>query len=185
MDLINASAEECAWRYNNVVYTFPPNELITVSDAAGHHLARKLAPRGVVAVSYGDNPTEIKLSALREVVAYHRRQIKAHEDQVKVATDQRTPIPAEPESYPAAKIALKVYAPVLEKAENEEKERSEAETSSKMRAALDAGMETVELEDMDQDQLRAMVRSLGAEADMRHGPKKLIAQIKKLRGKGE
>lgn len=180
MDLINASAEVCSWKFDGTVYTFPPNEVVTVKDDAGYHLANKLLDRGVVIVSYGDNPTEIKLSALRAVVAYHQRQVKAHEDQRKVAIDQRNPVPAEPDSYPIAKVALEIYGPALEKAETKKKEETDDELRSRMTDALDSDMETVELEDMDQDQMRAMVRSFGEEPDMRHGPKKLRERIREL-----
>lgn len=182
MDLINASAEECRGKYNGTHYVFPPNELVHLSDDAGHHLSRKLAPRGVLQVSYGDNPAEIKLTAMRAIVAHHERAVKAHEDQVKTAIDQKNPIPAEPDAYGQAKLALKVYGPALEKAEKKEKERADALATEKMQAAVEGEPEQIDLDDLDQDQLRAMVQSLGGEVDMRHGPKKLKAQIKKLKG---
>ena len=180
MDLINATGESVAWKYDGQRYEFPPNEVVSVPDLAGQHLLNKLSWMGLQKISYGDDPSEISVIALRAIVAFHQRQVKAHDAQVRVATETRNPVPSEPDGYKAAVVALKSYAPLLEAAEKDNLEFIATQSAAKIKSAVKEGPQMPELEDMDQAGLRAVVESLGAKVNNRHGPAKLIKQIREL-----
>jgi hypothetical protein len=182
MELFNATGETLSHGYDNQMYTFPTNEIVRVTDDCGHHLMQKLAWRGLQEISFGDDPDELARVALNAIIRYHEHQIDVHETQVRVAGESKNPVPAEPEGYKTAKRRLPTYMKVLEERKAGDEAAAVAKEEKAIRESLSKQTDEIRsLDDMDVDELRVVVRSLGEEPDMRVGSVKLIQKIEALR----
>jgi len=192
MEVFNGTGETLKQMYDGVTYVFPPNEVVRLGDDCGAHCLLQQSVRGLQEIRWGDEPEELGAVAINAIVNWHRQQIEAHETQVRVASESKNPIPEEPEAYKLAKRRLPAYEKVMVERQEDAEANAAAAEEAAIRAAL--GKPTGEikaLEDMDVDELRAVVRSFTdddgnpVEPNMRIGHKKLIAQIEELRAEVE
>lgn len=182
MELFNATGETLSHKYDNVPYFFPPSEIVRVTDDCGKHMILKIGSRGLQEIRFGDDPEKLGLVAIQAIVAFHRDQIEVHETQVRVASESKNPVPAEPEGYKIAKRRLPTYEKVMEERKADAEVAATKAEEAAIREALDKPTGEIKaLEDLDVDEARGVIRSFGEEPDMRVGLKKLIATIEELR----
>lgn len=182
MELFNATGETLSQKYDNQEYVFPPNEVIMVTDDCGKHCLLHQGRRGLQQIRYGDDPIQLSVVALNAIVAYHELQLEAHNNQARVAGESKNPIPAEPDGYKIAKRRLPAYLTVLKEREADAEVAAAKDEERKIREALDKKPDEIKpIEDMNVDEQRDVIRSLGGEPNMRHGQQNLIKQIKALR----
>lgn len=184
MDIINGTPRPFQAKYDGELYAFPPFEIVSVSDECGTHMVNKHRRVGLRQVRFGDDPAEVKLACIKELVTFYRRAIMQHErvnaEQVekKFSPLPKPPVVKEAEQYlPDLERALK-------KLEKGSEEKESAERKKRIEDALGVDFEMPKLEQMDMDAIRAFARDRGVDYDRRWGKAKLISAINEQLAEG-